>query len=238
MKKITLLIHIALFAFSTYCFSQNEIEINNLQKVTQTDPWTKLTGLQYAMPIYAQVNKDGVLFQPTGLLLGVFKNNLCYGFSGLSTGPKGKYHNITVGCNNVSEDGFTYKVYDPNSSLFYDISETLSFKNLTPVGGIAAPAQLHISGISALNSPEIDVISISPNPIKNEFTIFLNRQDAEMASISIFDLTGKIISNLTDYKIKETGEISIVRDNNIKNGIYFIQLKVGNKTYTEKLIFI
>ncbi len=112
---------------------------------SQSDPWVRETGLQYNMPILARVYKDGVLFQPTGLMLAVIKNNKCWGFSGLSNGPAGiKLHNITIGCNNESEAGFNYQCYDPNTSTYYDIVETVDFKSLTPVGKINAPISINI----------------------------------------------------------------------------------------------
>ncbi|MFZ4455352.1 MAG: T9SS type A sorting domain-containing protein [Bacteroidales bacterium] len=112
---------------------------------SQSDPWVRETGLQYNMPILARVYKDGVLFQPTGLMLAVIKNGKCWGFSGLSNGPAGiKLHNITIGCNNESEAGFNYQCYDPNTSTYYDIVETVDFKSLTPVGKINAPISINI----------------------------------------------------------------------------------------------
>lgn len=71
-------------------------------------------------------------------------------------------------------------------------------------------------------------ISIAPNPVKNEFTIFSTKAIVE---VTIFDTIGKLIltkkaSNLTQIEVQ-----------NLSNGIYFVKMKDNNNTQiTQKII--
>lgn len=238
MKKVTFIFFFATIASLSNLFSQIEnSDTIRIKNSIEANPWTLPTNLLNNAIIYAQVKKDGVLFQPTGVLLGVFKNDICRGFGPLQVGPTGNIHQFSYGSNENTETGFKYLVYDPTDNKTYTVTETLDFTKDLNLGRIFAPLQLNINGISAINSPKVEVVKISPNPISNQFTISLDMQYEEAAEISIFDATGKKVWNLNNVFVNESGLISVVRDNNIKNGIYFLQLTVGDKSYIEKLIF-
>jgi len=111
---------------------------------SQAAPWTREIALQYNMAILAKIYKNGVLFQPTGVLLGIFKDNKCWGFAGIGTSPFGPIMNVTMGYNTATASGFTYKVYDPSDERIYEVVETVNFKSNTPVGLINAPISLNV----------------------------------------------------------------------------------------------
>jgi len=78
-------------------------------------------------------------------------------------------------------------------------------------------------------------IRIFPNPCDGEFTIELNSFQANQVKVTILDFVGKSVFQETtsfqtglDSKKFNTGEI--------KEGLYFLQLNVGENIYTEKLI--
>jgi len=71
-------------------------------------------------------------------------------------------------------------------------------------------------------------ISIAPNPVKNEFTIFSTNAIVE---VTIFDAIGKLI--LT----KKASNLSQIEIQNLSNGIYFVKMKDNNNTQiTQKII--
>ena len=74
-------------------------------------------------------------------------------------------------------------------------------------------------------------ISIYPNPTKNEINIVLRKN--EDFNISIFDISGKIISN-TYESTSETGIVSI-DVSNLVSGIYIIEAK-GKNIYRAKFV--
>lgn len=78
-------------------------------------------------------------------------------------------------------------------------------------------------------------VRIFPNPCNGEFTIELNSLQANQVKVTILDFVGKSVFQETssfqtglDSKKFNTGEI--------KEGLYFLQLNVGENIYTEKLI--
>jgi hypothetical protein len=226
---------------STFDFPGNTLSTPNKVKATETTPvapWTALTGLNNTMPIYAQINKNSVSFQPSGVLLGVFKAGQCYGYSGLTAGPGGiMLHNITMGCNNETESGFSYKVYDPTNGSYYDITETAAFANLQPVGKIYAPVQLNISGLSTdVATSKVQSLNIYPNPVENVcYVSFYAGETAVSAELSLLDMQGRLIKTLYNGNVAGNAVVKIERDNTIDNGLYILKAKVGNSLYTQKL---
>lgn len=242
MKKILLTSFICLnfMAFVGAQESNNASTAKSFVKTaTQASPWVTETGLRYNMPILAQVLKDGVLFQPTGVILGVFKNNLCYGQSGLSNGPAGiKLHNVTIGCNNESEAGFEYRVYDPNTSTIYTVTETVDFKSLTPVGKINAPIQIHISGITAIDKITDGKFSVYPNPVDSKFTVSIaSAPTTTQGAVELFDLTGKLIRSIYRGELSNSKLISVDRGADLVKGIYLLKVSAGTNVQFKKLIF-
>ncbi|MFZ4455353.1 MAG: T9SS type A sorting domain-containing protein [Bacteroidales bacterium] len=244
MKKV-LLTSLICLNFTMFIGAQ---ESNNASKftsksfvktATQASPWVTETGLRYNMPILAQVLKDGVLFQPTGVILGVFKNEVCYGQSGLSNGPGGiKLHNVTIGCNNESEAGFEYKVFDPNTSTIYAVTETVDFKSLTPVGKINAPIQIHISGPTAIDKTTESRFNVYPNPIDSKFTVSIaSLPSSTQCAVELFDLTGKLIRSIFKGELSNSKHISVDRGADIAKGIYVLKVTSGTKIQFKKLIF-
>jgi hypothetical protein len=82
-----------------------------------------------------------------------------------------------------------------------------------------------VLGITYFNKSNI---SIAPNPVKNEFTIFSTNAIVE---VNIFDTIGKII--LT----KKASNLTKIEVQNLSNGIYFVKMKDNNNTqFTQKII--
>jgi len=235
MKQLTSVFFSLLFVVSTVVGQTNSAIEARVVAAEQADPWTPQIGLQYAAGLYAQVFKDGVLFQPTGLLLGVFKNGLCYGSKGIIAGPKGPVHLVTMGCNNSSEDGFYLKAYDPTTSTTYSITETVNFRSLVSVGSIAAPIRVNISGIAALEQTNESLFSISPNPVENEITISIGDNGAKSSSIELYNTSGQLVQNIYNGELISNQKISVAKGN-LCSGIYLVKVKIGEKVYTKRLI--
>lgn len=154
MKKIFLTLNY-LVLFATSLIAQNEImndsvnravtiSASSVKNSVMLDPWVTETGTQFTMPIYAQVKKNGVIYEPTGLLVGIFKNNKCWGYKNWINGPVGKVHQITAVYNTTPATGFNYKVYDAGTGQYYEVVETVNFASNTPVGAIASPIIINV----------------------------------------------------------------------------------------------
>jgi hypothetical protein len=102
---------------------------------------------------------------------------------------------------------------------------------LMDFGGVLAQPRsgtVYNTGVLGTTNFNKSNISIAPNPVKNEFTIFSTKAIVE---VNIFDAIGKLIltkkdSNLTKIEVQ-----------NLSNGIYFAKMKADNNTqFTQKII--
>jgi|GEM_PF-5537880 len=207
---------------------------------TSDSPWVAESGLKNTMPIYAQVYKDNAIFEPKGVMLGVFKESKCYGFTSLINGPTGNLFQLTMMCNNDKEDGFSYKVYDPNTKTFYTVTESISFTNGVAVGKIFAPIQLHISGIaSAIQSTEINPCSFSvyPNPVQDYIHIqFRNSGLIDTKTvIELFNITGKKIETIFSQSLPSGGTVSVKRKKEWKKGLYILKSEINKQKFAIKI---
>ncbi len=236
MKKLISILFILSVSFmfiqAENMTTKDTLSINS----NQTDPWTREVGLRYSMPILVRVYKNNILFQPTGALLGIFKDNKCWGYAGLGNSPVGPIFNVTMGYNLESETGFNYKLYDPTSKLTYSISETVDFQDGVPVGQIQAPLSLHTSGLSGLNDVNNSRFSVYPNPVESEFKITLGSDTHNNTLIQLYNISGQLESVLFNGETTNNQEIVVRRDLRLINGIYFIKVNNGLKFSTQKII--
>ncbi len=75
-----------------------------------------------------------------------------------------------------------------------------------------------------------NTLSVFPNPASNEITLDLSSFNKSELNVSIFDITGKIV---TDYNMQNTNKIDV---SNLKSGIYFIKARDLQHSETAKLI--
>jgi len=228
-------------AASTFSYPKNSFgSLTKVKKntVAAVSPWTTQVGLQYAAGTYVRVYKNSVLFQPTGLLLGVFKNDLCYGYAGLSNGPGGiLLHILTRGCNNASETGFNYKVYDPNTSTFYNVTETVDFASLVSVGSIASPISVNAIDIATDNKNVIaEQFSVYPNFVESDYFVTLASEGEVNAVVNMYNAQGKLVKVLFSGNINGAKVLTLSKGRDLVSGIYFIKAVVGNKQYTQKVV--
>jgi bacillolysin len=80
-------------------------------------------------------------------------------------------------------------------------------------------------------------ISVYPNPASNMVTISFNSVTHKAASIDLFDITGKLVSNLLTTTDQSATEYTFQLNNYINGkGIYFIKTTSGDIVAYQKLI--
>ena len=78
--------------------------------------------------------------------------------------------------------------------------------------------------------------TLYPNPISNSATISFSLLKSQKVSLEIFDLNGRLITILANNAF-EAGEHSVEwNSEDIKSGIYFLQIQTGDFLKTEKVI--
>ena len=82
------------------------------------------------------------------------------------------------------------------------------------------------------------IISVSPNPSRDVIAVSLNiDKGIENASLQVFDLNGKMLSNLS-IKERETNISKTLQKDNFGQGIYIVSLVVNGKSIdTKKIVF-
>jgi hypothetical protein len=80
-----------------------------------------------------------------------------------------------------------------------------------------------------------DVLLISPNPFKDNSRISLNLEESKDVSISIYDVTGKLVESIVQSKLL-IGNNSFDINNLYNAGIYLVRANIGGKEVTKRLI--
>ena len=86
------------------------------------------------------------------------------------------------------------------------------------------------NSISTLDDKKIDIF---PNPFSNSFQIRTDLED--IVDIQVLNALGQVTLNLTKQNIENQQEININLENHPK-GLYLVNLKTKNRSYSQKLI--
>lgn len=92
--------------------------------------------------------------------------------------------------------------------------------------------------IVGINKPEADITKIDfyPNPIKDNFTIKFNVKEKSNINIKLNNIVGQNVMTLENANFKGSYNKTFSDIENLKNGVYFLEIKIGNETQTQKLI--
>jgi len=75
-----------------------------------------------------------------------------------------------------------------------------------------------------------------PNPMQNETKIHFQLSEAAEAQLTLFDLTGKVVSVL-ENNYYQAGEHEVVmRRNSLESGVYFYRLNAGEFSSTKRMV--
>jgi hypothetical protein len=77
-----------------------------------------------------------------------------------------------------------------------------------------------------------------PNPFNSATTVSFSLPHSQHANISIYDLTGRMVTTLAD-QIISAGQHSVMFDaSGLPSGIYFARLTAGNKIIARKMVLL
>ena len=119
--------------------------------------------------------------------------------------------------------GETGQSFTPITSGDYAVEVTLN--------GCTTASACYNVDLSSISDNKIATAKIYPNPSNGQFTIMLNSK--QNLSVSVIDLQGRILWNKS-----ATNSASIIVDENLPSGVYFVQLKSNQKTATYKLVIL
>jgi hypothetical protein len=80
-------------------------------------------------------------------------------------------------------------------------------------------------------------INVFPNPSDGRFQLTFEYSEKGQLSAKVFDITGKLVKNITgDLVIEETSVSATIDLESPVTGIYFIRIEMGSKLLTKKII--
>lgn len=80
---------------------------------------------------------------------------------------------------------------------------------------------------------DLDIINIFPNPFINNIGFTFNNVIDETITVNLYEASGKLVYTETG---KFSGIYKEIETNSFAKGVYFLQITVGNKQFTRKLL--
>ena len=80
-------------------------------------------------------------------------------------------------------------------------------------------------------------IRVFPNPTDGRFQIRLDSEKDDQIVAKVYDITGKLIKDISDELLRTDSEVSADVDlDHPKSGIYFLRIEMGKEITTLKII--
>ncbi|NOX47912.1 MAG: T9SS type A sorting domain-containing protein [Chlorobi bacterium] len=101
--------------------------------------------------------------------------------------------------------------------------------------GMQEEAQFSIlyTGIDEVSRTDI---TIYPNPVSNVAYVSFDLQGSETIDLNMYNSLGEIVYNISNEKLPEGNNILEINTSQFLNGIYYVNLNYGEKSYQEKII--
>ena len=162
-----------------------------------------------------------------------------------------KYITLSTNRSDAGVTGSGADVIDVVSTGPYSISAGDSIKvafaliagdSLSDIQTSAANAQIKydgiqsITGISSISKEGETKMIVFPNPAKNESTIEITITEDAFVELKILNLLGEEIKIIAFSKMQAGTHRYTYDTSSLNSGLYFYQLKVGNKILVKKLI--
>jgi hypothetical protein len=154
----------------------------------------------------------------------------------VSCDTKGALISLTAGGEIIgtaySTGGVTTVPINPAlSTTLSTIQVTVTAKNK-----LAYLGNVNVNGtVSVDEENENEGISMYPNPVSKSLHINLNDKEYKEVSVSVFDVTGKMVLNLNPSVTRNTIEIDLSA---LTNGPYYVRLKADNTFKTSKITIL
>ena len=166
-------------------------------------------------------------------------------WSGNDLGSKVAKYNIFVSTNDkeyvlwkaASAPGEAeFKGKDGNTYKFYSIAtDSIGFTETRKLSPEATTTMDVKTGVEKINANG-NIIQVFPNPAEQQCNVMFNFPVSSEISISLEDISGKRIRTIDKQKYQAGQQTSRISLSGIPNGMYFVKLYNGNKTYYQKLI--
>jgi hypothetical protein len=85
----------------------------------------------------------------------------------------------------------------------------------------------------------MNTVDFYPNPTSGNSTISFDLLQSENVSVSLLDLTGRVVDIILQDKAMEAGMHTIdYNTSNLRSGSYYLRINNGNASYTKKIVVL
>ncbi|NVN95333.1 MAG: M6 family metalloprotease domain-containing protein [Bacteroidetes bacterium] len=133
----------------------------------------------------------------------------------------GTFVNVTA---LMPETSYYYAVYEYNSASNCFKTPALTGNGITTVLGILE------------NSTNLFNINVFPNPFTDKTTIEYTLKESNNVEFTLYDIAGQKLNVMVNKKQSEGIQSIIIDDTKLRKGIFFYNLKIGDKQQKGKLI--
>ena len=90
------------------------------------------------------------------------------------------------------------------------------------------------TGVTEIN-PILNSVNIYPNPFSTQTNININLAKASDVTVSITNLLGQVVDSFNSGTLSEGNHNIVFNSKDLSNGMYFVTLKTGANTFTQKI---
>jgi hypothetical protein len=132
--------------------------------------------------------------------------------------------------------------YIGNNSYFMD-SDYMdpSSINLSWDGGCAVPANpddIFSNAVEGPNSSAAAMLTAYPNPASNNVTVMFEMTKASDVEVTLVNMYGQTVATVAEGLMNTGNHKFAVSTSELAGGIYFVNLRTGNSSMTEKLVIV
>ncbi|MBP8033131.1 MAG: T9SS type A sorting domain-containing protein [Bacteroidia bacterium] len=184
-----------------------------------------------------------------GILQNFGTDTLILSGSGNPNNNQTNYYHISYDAGLTWNINYTNFSFPSNSfwnevykMIFFSPTQYMSLLSNTQGGSIAASAGVYINTSGLGNTSSVGIkefyqttfanqLLVYPNPTSDNLFLSTDAVKLNNFTIKIYDLYGQVVESTMSSSIDESIDVS-----NLKNGVYFIQLTLNEKTYTAKFV--
>ncbi|MEO6884025.1 MAG: M43 family zinc metalloprotease [Bacteroidia bacterium] len=114
----------------------------------------------------------------------------------------------------------------------------IKFKFVSEAGNNIYLDDINISGPAGVpeRSGEQINLAVYPNPLENNSVISFILPDKENVNLMVYDILGRLVSNLENSELGAGAHTYSIGKNNLKPGIYFVKMIANGHLFVQKLM--
>jgi hypothetical protein len=202
---------------------------------------------QYNMTVIAVLRIENAESIDGGDVIGAFVGNECRGVASpvYVEGIRRYEAFLMVHSNEVSGETVTFKAFDADAGVVYEVQETLTLEADGARGTVGQPVVLNASeSIETPNVPKAFALYQNvPNPFNPTTKIRFDLPHGVRVSLRVYNAKGELVATVVDREMTEGRKEVVWTATNdhgatVASGIYFYRLVAGEFVQTKKMVLL